>query len=199
MVDTTFLKTLEELDALYSESLTESRDNFKLVTTYKGFKIYSYSKEMSAGHRDAKGNPEPYRTEFCYETKDGFKITGFQSLEACKVGVEAYIKDGEYQDAYENAKKRIDTTAETYRGCAIIYKSVQDAEKGLYSYRVEGSNRTADYVVSDISGKSFMSIDAAKKAIDESIREWNAYADANDEYKESFKRFIRESLAELDA
>jgi hypothetical protein len=199
MGDNTFLELLEELDALYSENLTEAYDDATLVTTYKGFKIYSYSKAMSYGHTDAKGNPEPYRTEYRYETKDGFKRGGFFSIEDCKEGVDEYIRDTEFYDAHEKAKKLIDTTAETYRGCDIIYDSIQNAEKGIYAYRVEGSTRTADYVVSDIAEKSFKSVDEAKKAIDECIREWNAYADTGDEYKESFRRFIRESLAALDA
>lgn len=199
MGDNTFLELLEELDALYSDELAEAYDDSKLVTTYKGFKIYSYSKEMSYGHRDAKGNPEPYRTEYCYETTDGFKRGGFVSIEDCKAGVDEYIRDTAFYDAHEKAKKLIDTIADTYRGCDIIYKSIQNAEKGIYAYRVEGSTRTAGYVVSDIEEKSFKSIDEAKKAIDECIREWNAYADTGDEYKESFKRFIRESLEALDA
>lgn len=199
MVNNSFSEAFKELEALYADDLTEAYDDARLVTTYKGFEIYSYSKKMDWGHRDAKNNPEPYITQYRYKTKDGFEKGGFASVQDCKAGVDEYIRDVEFYDAHEKAKKLLDTQATTYRGCAIMYAHIQDAEKGLFSYKVMGDTRTADYVVSDISGKTYKSIDEAKKAIDECIREWNAYADTGDEYKESFKRFIRESLAELDA
>lgn len=215
-----FLETLDALDALYSDNSSKCKkpsrrlftealtllesselDKAHLQTTYKGYKIYRYSHHVNLPQRiNGITISSHWEDRYFAEDENGNRIgIGTRSIDSCKEAVDTYIRETDYQAAHEKAKKLLDTTATTYRGCAIMYAHIQDAEKGLYSYKVMGDTRTADYVVSDISDKTYKSIDAAKKAIDECIREWNAYASESDEYKESFKRFIRESLAELDA
>lgn len=203
MGDNSFSEAFKELDALYTDDLIEAYGDFykaRVVTTYKGYDIYHYLQENKPVILDDKGIPQPYSDRYYAQDSRGQKLAvGTTSVEDCKKNIDGYLRDVDYEARRKKAQKLVDTTAATYRGCSIYYKYVVDPDKGLYTYYVGGNTKTAGYVVSDIDEKTFKSIDAAKKAIDQCIREWNSYADTGDEYKESLRRFIRESLAQLDA
>lgn len=203
MGDNSFSEAFKELDALYAEDLIQAYGDFRganLVTTYKGYDIYRYSDENKPPRRNANGVLEYYTDKYYGEDDRGTKIAiASTSIEDCKKRIDAYLRETEHEQRLEKAKKLLGTCVATYRGCSICYKKVEDLDKGTYTYSVQGNTRRADYVVSDIAEDSFKSVDLAKKAIDECIREWNSYADDSSVYKESFKRFIREQLAALDA
>ncbi len=199
MVSNNFLETFDALDALYSENLIEAYDNARLETTYKGYKIYSYSVEHDYGHRDARGNHERYSTAYCFEHKDGDRQGGFSSIDACKKGIDTVLGEKDYEAMLAMAEKLVDTIAETYRGFEIFYARVIDAEVKpcKYSYKIE-TTRKSKWLGGEIEKKTFKSVDEAKKAIDACIDEYNAYADDKSTYKESLRRLIREALNVLD-
>ena len=194
-----FLEAFNTLTDLYSKDLTEAYDNASLETSYKGYKIYSYSVEHDYGHRDAAGTPEKYSKAYCFEHKDGSRQGGFTSIEDCKRGIDDLLSEKDYDSLLAKANKLIDTIAEAYRGFEIYYKHVVDAttKPCTYNYYV-GTTRKSKWLSGEIENKTFRTIAEAKKAIDACISEWNAYADDATEYKESLKCLIREALLVLD-
>jgi len=132
MVDNSFLEAFEELDALYSEELTEAAPDFhkaRVITTYKGYKIYEYQYENTPGYKNDKGIPEPYSSRYYGEGSDGKKLAvGETSVENCKRAIDNYLHELDYDARLEKAEKLLNTAAATYRGCSIYYKNVVDPD-----------------------------------------------------------------------
>ena len=196
---TNFSEAFDALDDLYSEDLSEAYyDNAHFVTDYNNYKIYSYSVANEPGHKDDKGIPDPYRTEYYFEGEKGSRCSGFHSIESCKKGIDADIAEHDYNAKEAEAEKLIGTTALSYRGFEILYKSVIDAtaKPCVYNYEILTTSKNR-WVGPELEDKAYKSIDLAKSAIDSCIDEYNSYAEDNTRYNESIRRLIKEALARL--
>lgn len=187
---------IEALEILDGTALTEDYDDSHLETTYKGYKIYSYSKANDPGHRDHKNIHDPYSKKYRYEDDRGHGMGGYFSLEDCKEAIDTVIREDAYEDRKSKAEKSVDTVAEAYRGFEIYYKAVVDAnaEPCKYSYGIRTTRKSGAYFGDKFENDSFRSVADAKSAIDDEIFEYNCYSDDKSRYKESLKRLFREAL-----